>query len=103
MTVMVKPYYIDDGLGAIVTEAGGIALYDTRAYTPSHRETLSIGAMTRLVDLFFDGLCPVCSIEIPQGDVVCDGCYQAASDRRVYGPPLPDTYEKGSSKMEDLK
>lgn len=47
--------------------------------------------MKALFQWYFDGRCPVCGVDINEGEVVCDDCFKRAERYRVFGPDLPNT------------
>ena len=80
---------LSDNLGATYDEKdSSIVLWDTRGYSVRRVESLAAGEVNELMTLYVNGCCPVCLIEIPQGDIVCDSCLDdALRNRNASGVP----------------
>jgi hypothetical protein len=59
-----------------------LKICDTSAETPKSMVILSSDQMNELTSYWLDGLCPICLVEIPLNDVVCDDCLDKAARRR---------------------
>ena len=53
-------------------------LYNTSWSNPRRIIVLTASEVTSLFDALHDGRCPVCLVEIPLNDVVCDECFDKA-------------------------
>jgi len=59
-----------------------VVLYDTRGYSQKRITVMTPEEATVLLALYTDGCCTICLKEIPEGDVVCDGCMEEARNVR---------------------
>jgi len=59
-----------------------VVLYSTQGHIPKCVAVITSDEMRALQVLYTDGRCPVCMVEIPEGDVICDACFDQARSRR---------------------
>lgn len=73
-----ETYKLGSELGCLYL-SGAVCLYDIRGYSAQRITSIADEEMEQLTAWYYEGRCPICGTDIADGEIICNECYQQAS------------------------